>query len=91
MSNSQKFDVAGLLRDPGAFVVEAKDSGKFGKLVGFLVLLTLIGTALFGAALGSFVDDLKSAMESKKYTVELSPKLERALEKEKKLKEKNRK
>lgn len=42
-------------------------------------------------SLGSFVDDLKSAMESKKYTVELSPKLERALEKEKKLKEKNKK
>ena len=66
MSNSQKFDVAGLLRDPGAFVVEAKDSGKFGKLVGFLVLLTLIGTALFGAALGSFVDGRVALLDAVK-------------------------
>ena len=56
MSNSQKFDVAGLLRDPGTFVVQAKEAGGFGKLAGYLVLLTLVGTALFGAALGSFVD-----------------------------------
>ena len=42
-------------------------------------------------SLSSFVGDVKSAMEAKKYTVELSSKLERAMEKEKKLKEKNRK
>lgn len=42
-------------------------------------------------SLASFVDDLKSAMESKKYPVEISPKLQRALEKEKKQKEKQKK
>ena len=66
MSNSQKFDVAGLLRDPGTFVVETKEAGGFGKLVGFLVLLTLVGIALFGAALGSFVDGRVALLDAVK-------------------------
>ena len=66
MNNIQKFDVASLLRDSGAFVVAAKDSGKFGKLAGFLVFLTLVGTALFGAALGSFVDGRVALLDAVK-------------------------
>lgn len=66
MSNSNKFDVASLLRDPGAFVVAAKETGGFGKLAGFLVLLTLVGTALFGAALGSFVDGRVALLDAAK-------------------------
>lgn len=56
MHSSMKFDIGGLLRDPGVFVVDAKEAGGFGKIVGFLALLTLVGTMLFGAALGAFVD-----------------------------------
>lgn len=66
MSTTQKFDVASLLRDPGAFVVAAKETGGFGKLAGFLVLLTLVGTALFGAALGSFVDGRVALLDAAK-------------------------
>ena len=66
MSNSKKIDVASLLRDPGAFVVAAKETGGFGKLAGFLVLLTLVGTALFGAALGSFVDGRVALLDAAK-------------------------
>ena len=66
MSNTQKFDVASLLRDPGAFVVAAKETGGFGKLAGFLVFLTLVGTALFGAALGSFVDGRVALLDAAK-------------------------
>ena len=66
MSNSQKFDVASLLRDPGAFVVATKETGGFGRLAGFLVLLTLVGTALFGAALGSFVDGRVALLDAAK-------------------------
>ena len=65
-SNPQKFDVTGLLRDPGTFVVTAKETGGFGKLVGFLILLTLVGTALFGAALGSFVDGRVALLDAVK-------------------------
>ena len=66
MSTTQKFDVASLLRDPGAFVVAAKETGGFGKLAGFLVLLTLVGAALFGAALGSFVDGRVALLDAAK-------------------------
>ena len=56
MSSSKKFDIADLLRDPGAFVAEAKEAGGFGRLVAFLATLTLVGTSLFGFALGAFVN-----------------------------------
>ena len=66
MNDSKKFDVAGLLRDPGTFVAETRETGGFGKLVGFLVFLTLLGTALFGAALGSFVDGRVALLDALK-------------------------
>ena len=69
MSTTQKFDVASLLRDPGAFVVAAKETGGFGKLVGFLVFLTLAGTALFGSALGSFAPAMDAKADAGSYQV----------------------
>lgn len=54
--NSTKFDISGLLRDPGTLAEQARDAGTLGRLMAFLSCLALGGAALFGFALGSFVD-----------------------------------
>ena len=55
-SQSPRFNVSSLLSDPGGFAARLRDSERFALPAVFLALVSLVGAAVFGFAVGSFVD-----------------------------------
>ncbi len=56
MSNETKCDIASILRSPADFTEQIRDTAKIGRLIAFLTAAALVGAAVFGFAIGSFVD-----------------------------------
>ncbi len=58
MNQSQlsRFNVSSLLADPGAFAARLRDADRFALPAAFLATVSLAGAAVFGFAVGSFVD-----------------------------------
>ena len=55
-SQSPRFNVSSLLSDPGGFAARLRDSERIALPAVFLALVSLVGAAVFGFAVGSFVD-----------------------------------
>lgn len=72
MNDDVKCDIPSLLRAPGEFGELVRGTGAYTRLVAFLVLLTLLGAALFGLALGSFVNWRVACLDAFKMMIVVS-------------------
>ena len=66
MSNEKTPGLGELLRAPGEVMGFADDKERYWRLAAFLALVTVVGCALFGFAVGSFVDLKVAALDAAK-------------------------
>ena len=66
MSNEKTPGLGELLRAPGEVMGFADDKARYWRLAAFLALVTGVGCALFGFAVGSFVDLKVAALDAAK-------------------------